>query len=61
VVVFFSGSCLVKGHGMFCWSRCLQGHMMFGKGISGTQQTVDSILALVCIAGLHWASLTSLL
>jgi hypothetical protein len=30
---------------------------MFVKGISIMQQTVDSALALVCLAGLGWASL----
>ena len=33
----FSGSCLVKGHAMFCWSRCLRGCVMFGKSINLTQ------------------------
>lgn len=30
---------------------------MFGKSISTTQQTGDNALALVRLAGLHWASL----
>lgn len=52
----FSGSCLVKDHVMFCWSRYLKGHKFFGMSISTTQQTVDNVLTLVCLAGLHWAS-----
>ena len=38
----FSGSCLVKGHVMFFWSRCLREHVMFRKSIRITHQTVDS-------------------
>ena len=46
-----SGRCLVKkGHVMFCWSRSLRGHMIFGKNLSITQQTVDNALALVSLA-----------
>jgi hypothetical protein len=52
----FSGSCWV----VFCLSRCLRGHMMLGKSISVTQQTVNDALALVRPAGLHWSSLTML-
>jgi hypothetical protein len=51
----FSESCLLKAHVMFFWSGCLRGHVMFGKSVSTTQQTVDDTLALVCLAGLHWA------
>ena len=40
---------------MFCWSRPLRGHMMLGKSVSTTQQTVDDALVLVRFAGLHWA------
>jgi hypothetical protein len=54
---YFSGSCLGKGHMVFCWSRCLRGHVMFRKSISITQQAVDGPLALVCLAGLHLAGL----
>lgn len=54
----FSRSCPVKGHVMFCWSQCLREHLTFGKSITITQPTVDDILALVNIAGLHWAFLT---
>ena len=47
----FSGRCLEKkGHVMFYWSRSLRGHMIFGKYISITQQTVDNALALVSLA-----------
>jgi hypothetical protein len=49
---------LVKGHIMFCWRRCLRGQVMFGKSVSITQQTMDNALALVHLAGLHWASLS---
>jgi hypothetical protein len=49
-----------RGHVMFCWIRCLRGLVMFGKGISITQQTMDDTLALVCLAGfLNWASLVT--
>ena len=41
-----------KRHVMFCWSRCLRGLVMFGKGISITQQTVGhsvaSSLIVIC-------------
>jgi hypothetical protein len=62
----FSGSCLMRGHAMFCWCGHLRGHVMFGKSISITQQTVDNPLALVHLAtfffaGLHWALLTLVL
>lgn len=47
----FSGRCLEKkGHVMFYWSRSLRGHMIFGKNLSITQQTVDNALALVSLA-----------
>ena len=39
----FSGSCLVKGHAVFCWSGYLRGYRMLRKRI--TQQTVDVALA----------------
>lgn len=39
-----------KGHVMFGWSRSLRGHVIFGKNISITQQTVDNALALVSLA-----------
>lgn len=35
---------------MFYWSRSLRGHMIFGKNLSITQQTVDNALALVSLA-----------
>jgi thiosulfate reductase cytochrome b subunit len=35
---------------VFCWSGCLRGHLMLGKGISITQQTVHNTVALVCLA-----------
>jgi len=43
---------------MWCsiFGRCLRGHVIFGKNISITQQTVDDALVLICLAGLHWAS-----
>lgn len=50
-MVFFWN--LVKEHVMFCWSR----HVMFGKGICITQQTVDYALVLICLATLCWSSL----
>jgi len=56
----FSGSCVVKGHVMFCWSGPLRRLPMFGKSISIAQQTVDVTLseALVYHARLCWALLT---
>jgi hypothetical protein len=52
----FWQSSLVKGHAIFCWSGCLRGHVMFGKSISVTQQTVDN--ALAGIGSPCWSSLT---
>lgn len=49
----FSGSCLVKGLVMFCWSGQSREHVMFGKRISIAQQTVDVTLTLVPFADLH--------
>jgi hypothetical protein len=49
-MVLFYIICLVKGHVMFYWSGCLREHMMFRKGVSITQQTVDNGVALVCLA-----------
>jgi hypothetical protein len=43
---------------MFCWRGCLRGLMMFGKGISTTQQTVNDTLTLVHLAGPCWTLLT---
>jgi hypothetical protein len=48
---------------MWCFSRSLREHLMFGKGISLTQHTVDDSVALVRLAtfaGLCWALLTML-
>lgn len=42
---------------MLWWGRHLRGCITFGKNISRTQQTVNSTLALVCLAMLHWSSL----
>lgn len=42
---------------LFCWSRCLRGHMMFGKSVCITQQTMVGDLSLVLFAGLCWALL----
>ena len=53
---YFSKSCLVEGHVMLCWRRCLRGHTMFGKSRNITQQTVDDALALVCVVTLCWSS-----
>lgn len=46
-VTCFPGNCLVRGcfaevrgHVMFCWSRCLRESVMFEKSISRTPQTV---------------------
>lgn len=50
-----SGSCLVKGHVPFCWSRRLRGHVVFGKSISMTHQTDSG-----WHPGIGWASLTSM-
>lgn len=52
--VVFSGS----WHVMLCWSRCLGGHLVSGKGRSITRQTVDDAVALVRPATLYWALLT---
>ena len=56
----FSRSYLKKRHEIFCWSGCLLGHMIFGKGIRITQQTVDYIVVLICLATLCWSSRTFL-
>lgn len=50
--------------GVFCWSRCwdvvlLRGHVMFGRNIHITQQTVSALLlwfSLQCFLGLCWCS-----
>lgn len=55
----FPGSCLVRGHVMFCWSGHLRGHVLFGKGVRITQQTVDKALTLVCLATLCWLSVVT--
>jgi hypothetical protein len=47
--VVFSGSCLVKEPEIFC--------LIFRKSISRTQQRVGDTLALVRLAGFHWALL----
>lgn len=49
----FLGSRLEKGHVMFCYGRRLRAHVMFGKGVSITQQTV----ALVHLITLCWSPL----
>ena len=53
----FSGSCLDKGHVVFRSSGCLKGRVMFGKGVSITQQTVGRTVwywfALQFFAGHH--------
>jgi hypothetical protein len=46
-----------RGYVKICWSGHLRGHVIFGKGISITQQTVDNTLAMVCLATLCWCSL----
>jgi hypothetical protein len=51
----FPENCLVKRHVMVCWNGHLREHVVFGKTI--TQQALDSALAFVCCAGLHWALL----
>ena len=35
----------------------LERHVMFGKSLSITQQIVDNVLALVCLATLCWSLL----
>ena len=63
--VVFSGSRLEKGYVMFCYSGCLREHVMFGKGISITQQTVDDARWYWCefpfFAGLCWTFLALVL
>jgi hypothetical protein len=49
----FSGSCLVRRHMIFCWSRHLRGGMMFRKNINITPQTVRGS----CIGSPYNASL----
>jgi hypothetical protein len=49
-----SGSCLLKGHVMFIWSRCLRGHVNFGKSLSRIHQTVGDALALACLVRVCW-------
>jgi hypothetical protein len=56
-VVFFPGSCLVKGHVMSCWSWLLRGLMNVGKSIGRTQQTMNKAPALVSLATFCWPSL----
>ena len=55
----FSESCLLKGRMMFCWSGCLRGCMIFGKGICITQQWITLLhwFTLLLIAGLPWVLL----
>jgi hypothetical protein len=44
---------------MFCYSGCFREHVILGKGINITQQTVNDTVrrwfALPLFAGLHWA------
>lgn len=40
----FSGNCLVKGHVMSCWSRCLKWCMVFRK-----DSTKDLVFWLLCL------------
>jgi hypothetical protein len=47
----------MEGHVTFCRSRHLKGHVIPGKSMSVTQETVDNTLALVQLAGLHRVSL----
>ena len=56
----------MKGHVMFCWSRCLRGHVMFGKSVSATQQHrrcsgIGSPCWSSLMTLLHWFTLLSLL
>jgi hypothetical protein len=46
------GSCLVKEHVVFHYTRCLKGHMMFRKYINKTSQIVRgcSSIGLLCNA-----------
>ena len=48
---------------MFCWTQTCSvwEHMMFGKDIDITQQTVDNTVTLVHLATLCWALLTLVL
>jgi hypothetical protein len=55
----FSVCCLVKGHVMFCWSRCLRSHVTLEKSVSITQQTVDDALVLAPLTSHCWSSLGS--
>ena len=63
-VTCFPGNCLVRGcfaevrgHVMFCWSRCLRESVMFEKSISRTQQRVNDGFALVPLVMICWSSL----
>jgi hypothetical protein len=53
-VVF--GSCLVKRHVLFCWSRCFRGRI-FRKKVNVTPQA-ERVLAWVHLATLCWFPLT---
>ena len=71
VFLFFSGSCLMKGHGRFCWRRCLKGLWWLEKykyyptelrqtsymGLPYNALLVftNAPLALVCLLTLCWA------
>jgi hypothetical protein len=48
--MWFFGSCLAKGCVTLCWRGRFRGHVMFGKSVSITQQTVDDALAWVHLA-----------
>lgn len=54
----FSGSCLTRGHVVFCWSRHLRGHVMFGEGMySPTDSGGHAGIGLPCWFSLGFADI----